>query len=38
VCEAAGEILKVHKSYKFSARSPKDAEDYIKENLTKCNE
>jgi len=38
VCEAAGEILKVHKSYKFSAKSPEDAEEYIKENLTKCNE
>jgi HEAT repeat protein len=37
VCEAAEEILKVHKRYRFAARSPEYAEDYIKEHLTRCN-
>jgi HEAT repeat protein len=33
VREAAEEILKVHRRYKFAARSPEDAENYIKEHL-----
>ena len=37
VCEATKEIVKVHKSYKFAVRSPKDAENYIKEHLICCN-
>ena len=34
VCDAAEEILLVHKRYKFAVRSPKYAEDYIKKHLT----
>jgi hypothetical protein len=34
VCEAAEEILKVHRRYKFAARSAEDAEDWIKKHLT----
>jgi vesicle coat complex subunit len=33
VNDAVEEILKVHKNYKFSARSPLEAEGYINENL-----
>ncbi len=33
VCEAADEIVEVHKRYKFAARSPKEAETYLKQNL-----
>jgi hypothetical protein len=31
------EILKVHKNYKFAAKSPGEAEEYIKENLIDFN-
>lgn len=33
VNDAIKEILKVHENYKFAAKSPEEAEDYIKKNL-----
>ena len=37
VNEAIMEILKVHNNYKFAAKSPDEAEDYIKKNLIDIN-